>query len=939
MKQTNRRPTGSGPDVRAVILLACSRQRLLQTTALQAAAVASILPFLMTAASAQPAPNAAPRGGTIIAGQVSISQTATQTTVNQASQRAIANWQSFDVGSQQTVQFQQPSSSAVILNRVVGPNPSEIAGRIQANGQVVLVNQAGVVFDKGAQVNTAGLVVSAAGISNSNFMAGGPMVFDQPAKPDARVVNNGTLTIQQRGLAALVAPQVANAGVIKARLGTVVMAGAETATLDLYGDGLLSINVTRQVHTAPDGTQALVTNTGSIAAAGGTVVLTAEAVDGVVQTLVNTSGRISAATVGSRTGQVIIAGRGGDVEVEGSVSAKGRSPGETGGSVAVNTTGMVTLGATARISVSGQAGGGTVAIGTTLARAKGGPAVTGQSTATGVVVRSGAVVHANATVKGNGGRVTVLSDKTTTMNGSITAKGGPQGGNGGFVEVSGGGLGMLTGGIDVSAPNGLLGSILLDPFDLDIVASGANDASKTASGVPVTSPDQATSITVSGSVLTGLNGNLLIEASHNLTIDTPLSFTHQAAGNSVTFLAGNNMTVNQPVSTAGGALTLSAAVATDGTNTFTNFNAAGSLTVNAVLGSALTPGAITLTAGTGGIILANTINATTLDLNATGGGVNQTGGVIAAATLQSSLGVTGTVSLLNSNTITTLGSFAVAGDGNFLLNDTTPLTVAGTVSTTGGSEVWLDAPTLTIGSAGFINAGDIANLETDSFTLQNGGSIATTTLLFSPATAGGAIVLGASSTGVLSLPSMSGISVGYIVVGGAALPGNTTSYGLRGGSVSINGAFDVAQNIFLVAQGTVSQTAPLTVGSELGIFSTGNVTLLNPSNAIGTIAALGAGTTGNYQLTDSLPLTVNTGSATGDIYLKSPHITVTAALSAGGTLGLQTDTLTLNSGVSASIVELAPGTSNTPISLGGISDYLPSLANITAGTVRIGAVT
>jgi len=96
-------------------------------------------------------------------------------------------------------------------------------------------HQSGVVFTQGAQVNAAGWCV-AAGITNKNFMAG-TLSFDQAAKPGAQVVNRGNITIKQAGLAALVAPQVVNAGTITATLGHVVLAGAKTATLDLYGDG------------------------------------------------------------------------------------------------------------------------------------------------------------------------------------------------------------------------------------------------------------------------------------------------------------------------------------------------------------------------------------------------------------------------------------------------------------------------------------------------------------------------------------------------------------------------------------------------------------------------------------------------------------------------------------------------------------------------------
>ncbi|HEX4173497.1 MAG TPA: filamentous hemagglutinin N-terminal domain-containing protein, partial [Acetobacteraceae bacterium] len=158
------------------------------------------LAFMAALASAQPAPNARPTGGTLVAGSATISQTARNTRIDQSSQRAAIDWQSFDVGSRQSVTFQQPNAQSVALNRVTGPDPSQIAGRIDANGQIVLVNQSGVNFYKGAQVNAAGVMVSAAGISNQNFMAG-HMAFDQPARANARIDNAGTITVKQAGLA------------------------------------------------------------------------------------------------------------------------------------------------------------------------------------------------------------------------------------------------------------------------------------------------------------------------------------------------------------------------------------------------------------------------------------------------------------------------------------------------------------------------------------------------------------------------------------------------------------------------------------------------------------------------------------------------------------------------------------------------------------------
>ena len=161
-----------------------------------------------------------------------------------------------------------------------------------------------------------------------------------------------------------------------------MLAGAKTATLDLYGDGLLSLDVTNQVTQTPVGPDgkaatALVTNTGVIVADGGTVQLTARAADGIVQNLVEAGGTIRAATRGrpDRRGGAerrrrIDRGRGPACRRPASrraprVAHRGRD-GQA----------RVTVASTARINASGKAGGGVVAIGTTLARASGGPSVT-----------------------------------------------------------------------------------------------------------------------------------------------------------------------------------------------------------------------------------------------------------------------------------------------------------------------------------------------------------------------------------------------------------------------------------------------------------------------------------------------------------------------------------------------------------------------------------
>ena len=495
------------------------------------------------------------------------------------------------------------------------------------------MNQSGVNFYKGAQVNTAGLIVTTSNVTDTTFMAGGAMAFNQPGKPNAKIDNQGTITIKQAGLAALVAPQVANSGTISAKLGHVILAGAQTATLDLYGDGLLSLDVSNAVTQAPvdrsgKTVTALVTNTGVIVADGGTVQLTARAADGIVQNLVQAGGTIRAATTGGHTGTVALNGVGGSIVVEGQLSAPGDAPGTTGGAIVANATGNVTLTATSRLNASGKTGGGIVAVGTTLARAAGGPSVTPTQTATNVTVAAGATIAADATGAGNGGRVTVLSGKATAMAGSISAKGGPTGGDGGFVETSGPSLTIgTTATVDAGAQTatGKPGTWLLDPFDIDITSADLNTGSTTAAGT-TTFTASANSGTIADTTLASALGsnNVVVSTTGggaqqgNITVSSAINW---ATANTLTLRADNNVLVGNTITGTSGGLILSAGnTTTTGSVTISNpisvhvFSAtAGSAgTINlASAGTAVTTGGGGQTYGSPVVLQQNTALAET----------------------------------------------------------------------------------------------------------------------------------------------------------------------------------------------------------------------------------------------------------------------------------------------------------------------------------------
>ena len=231
--------------------------------------------------------HALPVGGQVSAGSASIAGGAGSVNVTQSSSRAVIDWSSFNIGTGEAVRFSQPSASSIALNRIHDSSPSQIDGSLTANGQVWLVNPNGVVFGHGAQVNAGGLVATASAISNNDFMAGN-YAFTPGGNPDAVVSNAGTLTVADTGLAALVAPQVANSGTITARLGKVALGSGDSFALDLYGDGLLSLGVSNAV------ARQLVSNGGIIQADGGQVTLTAAAASQVVSSVINMDGVIQA---------------------------------------------------------------------------------------------------------------------------------------------------------------------------------------------------------------------------------------------------------------------------------------------------------------------------------------------------------------------------------------------------------------------------------------------------------------------------------------------------------------------------------------------------------------------------------------------------------------------------------------------------------------------
>lgn len=397
-----------------------------------------------------------PTGGEIVSGAGAMSQSGNTLTVNQSSQNLATNWQSFDIAADHAVVFNQPNSSSVALNRVVGADASSIYGSLSANGQVFLVNPNGVLFAPGAQVSVGGLVATTLSISDEDLAAGRYRFTNGSGA--GSVVNEGNITADS---AVLIAPKVINSGTISTPGGNTTLAAGDRVTVSML-NGLLTAEVDAAVANAE------IQNQGNIVASGGGVSLLAGRADSVLNSLINTDGVIQASSLRNENGKIYLdAGAGGTVTVSGTLDVSGAQAGAHGGDVTALGK-NVGLMQGAHVDASGDVGGGTVLIGGNWQGT--GP----EHNADATYMDQNATIRADATGAGDGGKVVLWSEDYTGFYGDISARGGVHGGNGGAVETSSHGNLQAFGQADAAAPVGKAGEWLLDPSDITITGSTSN---------------------------------------------------------------------------------------------------------------------------------------------------------------------------------------------------------------------------------------------------------------------------------------------------------------------------------------------------------------------------------------------------------------------------------------------------------------------------------
>ena len=415
------------------------------------------------------------------------------------------------------------------LYRVIGNSRSEINGTLNSNGSLFLVNQNGILFGKGAEVNVGNIVASTLNITNEAFLQGN---YKFTAENMAgNIENRGLIKTQGEGYIVMLGKKVVNSGTLVANKGSVVLASAKEAVLDFYGNGLVRANLTAQA------VEGLVKNSGLIQANGGLVQLATNARSAAI----NVSGIIEANQLVERDGVIRL--EGGDnakVEVSGQLIAQGQ--GTTGGSIEV-TGEQVALMNGALLDASGDTGGGKVLVGGDY-QGKNDAVYNARTT----YVASGATIKADARQQGDGGKVVVWANDLTRYYGSISAQGGAASGNGGFVEVSGKQDLAFLGSVNVAAANGLGGSVLLDPETINLI-SGGSTPTDNASGTPdVAFADNAggtTNINVAG--ITGFS-QLFLQATKDINVNAAV--TMNVDGN-IRLEANNDINVNAALTTSG----------------------------------------------------------------------------------------------------------------------------------------------------------------------------------------------------------------------------------------------------------------------------------------------------------------------------------------------------------------------------------------------------
>ena len=600
-----------------------------------------------------------------------------------------------------------------------------------------------------------------------------------------------------------------------------------------------------------------VKNTGKIIANGGSVMVTAKAAAGVLDNVINMTGVVEARSVGQHNGEIVLSGgtdpsNGNVVRVAGKLDASGKKAGQTGGNITI-TGDNILFDTTANIDVSGDAGGGNVFIGGNFHGA--GPL----PNANAVVMLPGAAINANAITNGNGGQIALWSEYYTNANGSISATGGAQGGNGGFIETSSHNiLNVDNLAVYTSAPAGTPGTWLLDPWNVTI-STGANVnpstfanpfiANGTGSNVNTTSLDNSLSAGSSVTIQTGSTG----AQAGTITLSSPIAWT-SSAGNTLTLQAAGAITLNAPVtigSVASDGLILNVTGSGVTSNLNSYFTNQGYLSLQGASGDIFNLNGTNNNGNTGGINIGSNlyVNVTTpYGLGYTPNNIN----VGVDSYLIFSFAGTGNTIQNNTSTITLNNGSRIDFDNTSQTNAAGSLTLSNPISVTGGSTVYFQTGYYQNSLNGYSNTANTTLTLTGNIT-ANGSFLYFSTRNPTDTIQLNGNVLDGSPTGA-SIAFNQPYMYGTLQLGGANTYTGTTY--INQGTLSISSESNIADTNLIIFQnnGTLKSTGTLSDSHTIELLSTtGTISpsasttltlngLLENGGSGGALADLGTGT-------------------------------------------------------------------------------------------------
>jgi len=624
---------------------------------------------------------AGPEGGTVTAGGAAIQTVGNATTINQATDRAIIRWDSFDLNAGESVQFNQPGAGSITVNRIRDTKASQINGHIGANGNIVLINPNGMVFGAAATVNVGSLVATTSDIDDDiEFMNGGAVKFTKPGQHDAAIVNHGSMSVRDGGLVGLVSPNVENHGIIQARLGKVALASGDIATVDFAGDGLIKLEVTDAVLSQR------VLNTGTIQADGGDILLTAAQARGMVDALITNTGTLQARTVTvngvQKTGSVTLSTKGlpqgfnlniprgdGEIFTTGRIDVDGLAADEKGGGI-VMVADRIAVGDGSYVTASGDADGGSIHIGGAYQGGSGLP------TSDMIFISEHVILNAGSRRTGKGGNIILWSDTNTRFYGHADVSGIT---GGGFIEVSGKERLDFNGTVDLSTLHGDRGVLLLDPTD--IVISNATDNNMSGASPFTPLADDGATVLNATTLLNALaSGNVIVQTratgvqAGNITVNAALTWGN---ANTLTLDAHNHIIVNQNITgnnvrfVVGNDLQLNANLTGTGTLTIQQAADSGTVGIGASAVGTLNLNAADLTRiidGWGEIVIGKSTATVDMDVRAT-----------TFADNLRLLSGTGTITF-NGTVNTGANNLSIVTDGDIIINSGFALTGTGNLS-------------------------------------------------------------------------------------------------------------------------------------------------------------------------------------------------------------------------------------------------------------------